>query len=136
LKLYSTKILQCYNVTVLYNLNIEIFETNFMKPNRDASELAARLGSAMAKPPPLPSNDTERSEAAQPSTPNFLAIKPDAEPNTTRRGRPPIDTKGITLRPTKELLTRYTLAAADRTRTEGRVISAQEIMLEQLERGP
>jgi hypothetical protein len=107
-----------------------------MKPNRDATELAARLGSAMAKPPPLP-NDIERSEAAQPSTPIFrTTIKPDAEPTTTRRGRPPIDTKGITLRPTKELLNRYTLAAAERTRTEGRVISAQEIMLEQLERGP
>jgi hypothetical protein len=47
-----------------------------------------------------------------------------------------IDTKGITLRPSKKLLNRYTLAAADRTRKEGRVISAQEIMLEQLERGP
>jgi len=89
----------------------------------------------MAKPPPLPSNTTERSEAA-PSAPILRAIKPDTESLTTRRGRPPIDTKGITLRPTKELLNRYTLAAADRTRTEGRVISAQEIMLEQLERGP
>ncbi len=108
-----------------------------MKPNRDASELAARLGSAMAKPPPLPSNTTERIEAALPSAPPILrAIKPDTGSVPTRRGRPSIDTKGITLRPTKELLNRYTLAAADRTRTEGRVISAQEIMLEQLERGP
>lgn len=108
-----------------------------MKPNRDASELAARLGSAMAKPPPLPPNNTERSEAAQPqSAPVLRTIKPDTESLHTRRGRPPIDTKGITLRPTKELLKRYTLAAAERTRTEGRVISAQEIMLEQLERGP
>ncbi len=89
----------------------------------------------MTKPPPLPSNNMERSEAAPSAPPNLRAIKPDAE-LTTRRGRPPIDTKGITLRPTKELLNRYTLAAADRTRTEGRVISAQEIMLEQLERGP
>lgn len=109
-----------------------------MKPNRDASELAARLGSAMAKPPPLPSTLSEQSEAAPPTSaqPILRAIKPDTESLPSRRGRPPIDTKGITLRPTKELLNRYTLAAAERTRTEGRVISAQEIMLEQLERGP
>jgi hypothetical protein len=42
----------------------------------------------------------------------------------------------MTLRPTRALLTRYTLAAAERTRAAGRVVSAQEIMLEQLERGP
>lgn len=104
-----------------------------MKLNRDASELAARLGSAMATPPPLPSSVTERTNAA-PST--LRPIKPQALPLTSRRGRPSIDTKGITLRPTTELLKRYTLAAAERTRTESRVISAQEIMLEQLERGP
>jgi len=42
----------------------------------------------------------------------------------------------ITLRPPKALLERYTYAAADRSREIGRVVSAQEIMLEQLERGP
>jgi hypothetical protein len=107
-----------------------------MKPNRDASELAARLGSAMAKPPPLPSNDATQADAPPPSIPTPERSKPVAEPRTARRGRPVIDTKGITLRPSKKLLNRYTLAAADRTRKEGRVISAQEIMLEQLERGP
>ena len=35
----------------------------------------------------------------------------------------------------RELLNRYTIAAADRTRKEGKVISAQEIMIEVLERG-
>jgi len=39
------------------------------------------------------------------------------------------------LRPERELLTRYTLAAAERTKKEGRVVSAQEIMLEVLQRG-
>ena len=39
------------------------------------------------------------------------------------------------MRPSKSLLQRYTLAAADRTRKAGRVISAQEIMLERLEDG-
>jgi hypothetical protein len=45
-------------------------------------------------------------------------------------------TVGITLRPSRVLLTRYTLAAAERTRQEGRVVSAQEIMMEMLEQGP
>lgn len=45
------------------------------------------------------------------------------------------DTVGITLRPERDLLTRYTMAAAERTKKEGRVVSAQEIMLEVLQRG-
>lgn len=54
----------------------------------------------------------------------------------TRKGRPASDTKGITLRVPKTLLKRYTLAAADRTRELGRVVSAQEVMLERLDDGP
>jgi hypothetical protein len=53
-----------------------------------------------------------------------------------RKGRPASDTKGITLRVPKALLRRYTLAAADRTRELGRVVSAQEVMLERLDGGP
>jgi hypothetical protein len=45
------------------------------------------------------------------------------------------DNVGITLRPSREVLTRYTNAAAERTKKEGRVVSAQEIMLEVLEHG-
>ncbi len=53
-----------------------------------------------------------------------------------RKGRPAAETKGITLRVPKALLRRYTLAAADRTRELGRVVSAQEVMLERLDGGP
>jgi hypothetical protein len=42
---------------------------------------------------------------------------------------------GITLRPDRALLLRYTNEAANRTRAEGKVISAQQVMLEVLERG-
>jgi hypothetical protein len=35
-----------------------------------------------------------------------------------------------------DLVNRYVLAAADKTREKGRVVSAQEIMLAQLEKGP
>jgi hypothetical protein len=112
-----------------------------MKPNRDASELAARLSGAAAQPLPLP----------QPITPTLVVPKPPpsapkpvtqsapraaATSEASRKGRPAADTKGITLRPSTEVLHRYTLAAADRTRKEGRVVSAQEIMLERLEDGP
>src|SRR5579862_5464943 len=101
-----------------------------MKPNRDASELAARLAGAAATPvplPPPPANTTPPPVKEPPA----IAHKAAA-----RKGRPSIDTVGITLRPSKSLLQRYTLAAADRTRKAGRVISAQEIMLERLEDGP
>ncbi len=111
-----------------------------MKPNRDASELAARLSGAAAQPLPLPAN------AATPvaSKPPPAASKPvtqtapgaAATSEVSRKGRPAADTKGITLRPSTEVLRRYILAAADRTRKEGRVVSAQEIMLERLEDGP
>jgi len=42
---------------------------------------------------------------------------------------------GITLRPTRKLLNDYTVTAAERTKAKGKVVSAQEIMIEVLERG-
>jgi len=46
------------------------------------------------------------------------------------------DTVPITLRPSSALLSKYVLKAAERTREEGRVVSAQQIMIEVLEKGP
>jgi hypothetical protein len=97
-----------------------------MKPNRDANELAARLGAAASKPVPLPEM------AAQPVANQEARTQvPKQKASKTRS-----DTVGITLRPSRALLSRYTLAAAERTRQEGRVVSAQEVMIEILERGP
>jgi hypothetical protein len=45
------------------------------------------------------------------------------------------DTVQVTLRPRRELLERYIIAAADRTRDEKKPISPQQIMLEVLEKG-
>ena len=107
-----------------------------MKPNRDSSELAARLSTAASKPPSVPNPPKE------PTLPSgvaaALAPAPSAQVRrkAAQKGRPVTDTVGITLRPAKSLLTRYTMAAAERTREAGRVVSAQEMMLEQLERGP
>ena len=97
-----------------------------MKPNRDANELAARLGAAANKPVPLPV------VAPPPAAPETQRTKPAKESISKTAS----DTVGITLRPSRILLTRYTLAAAERTRLEGRVVSAQEIMIEILGRGP
>ncbi|MGO9238718.1 MAG: hypothetical protein ACLP4V_33190 [Methylocella sp.] len=107
-----------------------------MKPSRDAAALAASLTSAAAAPLPLPPRPPAtvvpmpqpEAETAPPERPVSRAKKAAKE----KKG---IDTVGITLRPSRDLLNRYTLAAAERTRKEGRVVSAQEIMLEVLERG-
>lgn len=106
-----------------------------MKPTRDAAALAASLTSAAAAPLPLP---------VRPAGPIVPLPQPESETPQERpasrgkkaaKGKKAIDTVGITLRPPRDLLSRYTLAAAERTRKEGRVVSAQEIMLEVLERG-
>jgi hypothetical protein len=94
-----------------------------MRPNRDAGELAARLGAAAKKPVPLPELDAESHHAER------------REVQTSKVGKLASDTVGMTLRPARALLKRYTLAAAERTKQKGRVVSAQEIMLEVLERG-
>jgi hypothetical protein len=101
-----------------------------MKPNRDASELAARLSTAASKPPALPPVPDTAVPIAKMTT-----LAPESRP-AAPKGRPATDTIGISLRPARTLLQRYTIAAAERTRTTGRVVSAQEIMLEQLEHGP
>lgn len=98
-----------------------------MKPNRDARELAARLSSAAAQPVPLPIPSVEAQSA---SPPQSAAHSPAPLPV-----KPLIDTIAMTLRPSRSLLQRYTMAAAERTQKEGRVCSAQQIMIEVLERG-
>jgi hypothetical protein len=101
-----------------------------MKPNRDAAALAASLSSAAAAPLPLPEKihiaaNSSVAPVEQPAPPPKKSGKVKTVP----------DTVGITLRPERDLLNRYTIAAADRTRKEGKVISAQQIMIEVLERG-
>jgi hypothetical protein len=104
-----------------------------MKPHRDANELAARLGQAANKPVPLP-----ETPLAPPSAP---APTPEAEKTVRsatqkeKSAKTATETVAITLRPTRALLNRYTRAAAERTMKSGRVCSAQELMLEVLERG-
>ena len=109
-----------------------------MKQNRDAVALAASLQAAATTPLPLPAHEERRVAASpQPASPTEPARRGHAPlRKKTGKGRPTPATVGITLRPESELLNRYVLAAAERTRKEGKVISAQQIMLEVLATGP
>ena len=105
-----------------------------MKTPRNVDDLAARLTDAASKPVPLPvvaapplptaANEPGERPAAPPQAPRERPAKA-AKPAV-------IDTKAITLRISQALLKHYTLAAAERTKREGRVISAQQVMLERL----
>ena len=103
-----------------------------MKPNRDALALAASLTSAANTPLPLPKErvtDETAVFAASETKGNISPVKTAAK---ARRG---VDKAQITLRPDRGLLDDYTFEAAERTKITRRVVSAQEIMLEVLERG-
>jgi hypothetical protein len=104
-----------------------------MKKHLAADVLAARLSAAANQPPavtdaPAPPPTVEQAPTEtmrkQPKLKAVLTAK-DADENTVP----------ISLRPGRSLLDRYVNAAAERTRKAGRVISAQQIMLEVLERG-
>jgi len=105
-----------------------------MKPTRDAAALAASLTTAANASLPLPDRGAAEVVAMPPRTEAPSKVE---APHVRKAGKvkPAADTVGITLRPERELLNRYTMAAAERTKKEGRVVSAQEIMLEVLQRG-
>ena len=107
-----------------------------MKKNPHSSDLAAKIAAAARQPAgaaaapapvlvsPAPMHKAPVSEPAQPpARAKQKKVKPK-EP----------DTVPITLRPRSDLLNKFVLKAAERTREEGRVVSAQQIMIEALER--
>jgi hypothetical protein len=106
----------------------------FMKKNREASELAARLAAAARQPAGATSVPTRPQTAPQsPAEPTIARVAAEpARPKKTRVKEP--QTVPITLRPDSALWNKFVLKASERTREEGRVISAQQIMLEALER--
>jgi hypothetical protein len=104
-----------------------------MKPTRDATALAASLTTAANAALPLP--ERVAAVVAMPSRPEASEEAEAPRAKKAGKAKPVADTVGITLRPERELLNRYTMAAAERTKKEGRVVSAQEIMLEVLQRG-
>jgi hypothetical protein len=113
-----------------------------MKKNRDSSDLAARIAAAASQP-------AGRGSAAKPApaaapAPVLVSSTPSAKappaapaparpkPKKVKASEP--DTVPITLRPSSALLSKFVLKASERTREEGRVVSAQQIMIEALER--
>lgn len=121
-----------------------------MKKHSEAGALASRLAEAASKPlSVVPFNSPRAAEpAAEPATETESEAAPataveEPRPRRRRKARAETvseddsdDTVPISLRPHRKLLTRYIIAAADRMRETGRTISAQQIMLEVLERGP
>jgi hypothetical protein len=63
------------------------------------------------------------------------AAAPAPTPSKAKKTRPAEpDTVPITLRPSSALLSKFVIKASERTLEEGRVVSAQQIMIEALER--
>lgn len=108
-----------------------------MKQHRDSSALAARLSAAAVTPVPLPSEAAPQDN----DRPADIRVQVTAKPKRGGATKGPANksapavSRPITLRPAPELLNRYVLEAAERTRQSGRVVSAQEVMIDVLERG-
>jgi hypothetical protein len=108
-----------------------------MKKNRDSSELAAKLAAAAKQPAgastvPQPVLVSQAPET-KPTVIEHIQV-PTGAKQKKAKPKDVADTVPITLRPSSDLLNRFVLKAAERTREEGRVVSAQQIMLETLER--
>jgi hypothetical protein len=107
-----------------------------MKKNRDSSELAARIAAAASQPVGTKSAPAAAAPAPVLVSSTSAAKVPVSAParSKSKKTKPEQDTVPITLRPTAALWSKFVLKASERTREEGRVISAQHIMLEALER--
>jgi hypothetical protein len=132
---------QQHTVAILSNRSIVALQhranqqqVKSMKKNRDASELAARIAAAAKQPAGMKAVPITPQIAPEPPAkpPVIRATAEPAKPKTTKVKEP--QTIPITLRPDSTLWNKFVLKASERTREEGRVISAQQIMLEALER--
>jgi hypothetical protein len=105
-----------------------------MKKNQNSSDLAARIAAAANQPAGRSALPAPTLISAQPAPvqPAPAAEAAPLKPKKAKRKEP--DTVPITLRPSSALLNKFVLKASERTREEGRVVSAQQIMLETLER--
>lgn len=106
-----------------------------MKKNRDANDLAARIAAAASRPAGMSSAVAPELASSQSASKAPVTAPFASRPKGKKAKADVSDTVPITLRPNSALLNRYVLKASERTREEGRVVSAQQIMLEALERG-
>ena len=105
-----------------------------MKKNRESSDLAARIAAAANQPAGRSSLPAPTLVSPQPVVKQAVPASEAAPSKRRKAKREEPDTVPITLRPTSALLNKFVLKASERTREEGRVVSAQQIMLEALER--
>jgi hypothetical protein len=105
-----------------------------MKKNRDSSELAARIAAAARQPAGTGSVLAPVLVSPAPAVKPPVDEPPAPKRTKQKKAKPEVDTVPITLRPNSALLSKFVLKASERTREEGRVVSAQHIMLEALER--
>jgi hypothetical protein len=105
-----------------------------MKKNADSSNLAARIAAAARQPAGTTSAPPPALVSPKPATKDAVAELAPASSQPKRAKPKDPDTVPITLRPSSALLNKFVLKASERTREEGRVVSAQQIMLETLER--
>jgi hypothetical protein len=94
-------------------------------------DLAAKIALAASQPAgagtvPAPLRTADKAPVSEPAQTSATAKQKKTKP------REP-ETVPITLRPSGDLLNKFVLKAAERTREEGRVVSAQQIILEALE---
>jgi hypothetical protein len=106
-----------------------------MKKNPNSSDLAAKLAAAASQPAGATTVPAPVLVSPAPAAKARVSEPAQAVPAKPKKAKPKEpDTVPITLRPSSELLNKFVLKAAERTREEGRVVSAQQIMIEALER--
>ena len=98
-----------------------------MKQARNVEDLASRLTAAATAPLQVLAQTD-----AQPSEPAKAAVS--APISKAKAPKVKAETIGINLRPKRTLYERYVALAADRSRSKGHMVSAQQIMLEVLEK--
>ncbi len=104
-----------------------------MKKSSNASDLAARIAAAAKQPAGMSSVPTPSQAIPEPAEKPVVA-QATPEPVKAKKAKPKEpQTIPITLRPDSALWNKFVLKASERTRQEGRVVSAQQIMLETLE---
>jgi hypothetical protein len=113
-----------------------------MKKNPDSSDLAARLAAAASQPAGRSSAPKPAVASGPAPVPVLVSTTPAekapvaaaARPKAKKAKPPEPDTVPITIRPSRAVFNKFLIKATERTLEEGRVVSAQEIMMEALER--
>lgn len=105
-----------------------------MKQPKNVDDLAARLTTAATAPLQTLAPASSPAVAPVAAAPAVAPTVPATVKTWPAAKKARAETLGINLRPSRTLYERYVALAADRSKETGRVVSAQQIMLEVLER--